>query len=277
MGFLGHPINTLYDQYMGVVESMNRRPLAKAGPFGITYLHSQNPVMVAWWSAVFPGFGHFLLNQYIRGTILTLTEVIINTLSHLNEAMVFSFCGQIQMAKAILDPQWIVGYIAIFLFSIADSYRSCLAQNKLCQLAELENAPLPGMYIGSSEALYIEQKNPLTAVLFSVFFPGLGQMYNHRYMLALYAFFWWWIYISLSHMHESLVYLILGNIPYSNSLLHPHWLLFIPSVLGGSAYHAYVTTVEHNRLFRLEQRQHLGRRYQQAQVRIFSTSREPLC
>jgi hypothetical protein len=60
----------------------NQPPLYKISLFGITHLQQHNPIMVAWWSAVFPGFGHYLLNQYIRATLLTLCEVTINTLPY---------------------------------------------------------------------------------------------------------------------------------------------------------------------------------------------------
>lgn len=81
-----------------------RRPIAQISMFGITHLKQQNPYMVAWWSAIFPGFGHYLLNQYIRATLLTLSEVATNTLAHINEAMVYSFSGQFELAKSVLEP-----------------------------------------------------------------------------------------------------------------------------------------------------------------------------
>lgn len=132
----------------------SRRPLARISTFGITHLHRQNPYMVAWWSAVFPGFGHFMLNQYLRATLLTLMEVSTNSLAHINQAMVYSFCGQFERAKSVLQPRWLYGYIIIYLFAIWDSYRSTLYQNKLCHLAELENERLPSMALFSSEIQY---------------------------------------------------------------------------------------------------------------------------
>jgi hypothetical protein len=105
----------------------------------VNNIRRQNSYMITWWSAVFPGFGHFLLNQYLRGTFLTLSEVIVNSLGHINQAMVYSFCGQFQLAKSILEPSWIFGYILIFFLSIWDSFRTAVYQNKLSQLAELEN------------------------------------------------------------------------------------------------------------------------------------------
>lgn len=246
-----------------------RRPLAAISMYGVTFLHRQNPYMVAWWSAAFPGFGHYLLNQYLRATLLTLSEFFTNTLSHINEAIVYSFCGKFEMAKSILQPKWLFGYTVIYFYAIWDSYRSALVQNKMCHLAELENERLRATILHPLEFQYLEQRNPLIAALYSFFYPGLGQLYNHQFALAFYAMFWWWLYLTLSRAHESLLYFLLGNIQESISMLHPQWLLFMPSVLGGSVYYAYITAIEHNRLFRLEQRQHLAERYRNSEVRIF--------
>ncbi|MDF2963606.1 MAG: hypothetical protein K0S39_5341 [Paenibacillus sp.] len=241
--------------------SSPRRPLAHLSQFGITHLYRKNPFMVVWWSAAFPGFGHFLLNQYIRACLLTLWEVFINSQAHINEAMVYSFCGDYVKAKAILNPGWVFAYMLIYLFAIWDSFRSTLETNKLCQLAEIENARIDGFIIRPMGIQYLERKSPLSAAICSFLFPGLGQLYNHRFGLAFYAMFWYCIYLAFSHAHEALIMVMHGRISESTALLRPHWLLFIPSVLGGSIYHAYVSAVEHNRLFRIEQRQYLTERY----------------
>ena len=225
--------------------------------------------MVAWWSAAFPGFGQYMLNQYIRGTLLTLSEVITNTLAHVNEAIVYSLCGKFQMAKSVMQPRWVYGYLIIFLYTIWDSYRGTVTQNKMCHLAELENERLCGVILHPLEIQYLEQKNPFIAAFYSFLFPGLGQLYNHRFGLAFWAMIWWWIYLTFSHAYESMFYLFTGNFAKSISILHPHWLLFMPSVLFGSVYHAFITTIEHNQLYRREQRQHLEEIYQNSEVRIF--------
>jgi len=248
-----------------------RRPLMTLSLYGVTYFHRQNPYMVAWLSAIYPGFGHYLLNQYARATLLTLSEVTTNTLIHINEAIIYSFCGQFEMAKAIIKTHWILGYVIIYFYAIWDSYRSALIQNKMCQLAELENEPLNCTIIHPFEIQYLEQRNPWIAAFYSFCFPGLGQLHNQQWLLAFYAISWWWIYLSLSHAHTSLLYLLLGNVQESIAVLNPHWLLFMPSVWGGSIYHAFYTALEHNRLFRLEQRQHFVERYRNSEVRIFPT------
>ncbi|MFX3635739.1 MAG: hypothetical protein ACE3L7_13615 [Candidatus Pristimantibacillus sp.] len=247
----------------------SRRPLAKLSLFGITSLHKRHPLMVVWWSAAFPGFGHFLLNQYLRATFLTLSEVIFNTLSHINESIILSFCGRFAQAKAILEPRWILGYILIYFIAIWDSYRSASYQNKLCTLAEFENEPLPNLRLFASEIQYLQRKSPFVAATFSLFFPGFGQLYNHRIGLAFYAISWWWLYLSLSHVHESLIYILTGRLTESIPILRPHWLLFMPSVIGGSIYHAYVKAKEDNLVYCIEQRQYLVNRYYSSAVQIF--------
>lgn len=246
-----------------------RRPLAKISVFGISFLNRQNPIIVAWWSAVFPGFGNYLLNQYVRATLFTLSELIINTLSHVNEAIVYSFCGKFEMAKSAIQTRWVYGYLTVYFFTIWDSYRSTVVQNKMCELAEMENEQLENNRIHPLEIQYLELKSPYTAAIYSLLFPGLGQVYNHRFALGFYAMFWWWFYVTLSHAYESIFYFFMGNIPLSISVLRPHWLMFMPSVMWGSMYHAFVTTIEHNRLYKVEQRQHLNTRYQNSEVCIF--------
>ncbi len=173
------------------------------------------------------------------------------------------------MAKSVIETRWVYGYLTIYFYCIWDSFRGTLVQNKLCQLAELKNEPIPGTLIHPLEIQYIEKKNPFTAAFYSFCFPGLGQLYNHRFGLAFYAMFWWWFYITFSHAYESLFFTFMGNFEAAISILHPHWLLFMPSVAGGSVFHAFITAVEHNRLFRIMQRQRLAERYSSSEVRIF--------
>ena len=231
---------------------------AKYSTAGITYLMYQKPLMVAWWSAVFPGFGHYLLNQYARATLLTIVEVIINTGAHINDAMIYSFCGEIELAKSVINLDWMIGYIIIYLITIGDSYRTACQLNKLVGLTTPDLASLE---IFPFEIQYLQNKSPLLGVLYSLFFPGLGQLYNHRIFLGFYAIFWWWTYILLSHAHKAVVLILTGNFHSSTVILHPHWLLFMPSVVGGSVYHSYITCIQHNKLANESQQKRLTDRY----------------
>ncbi|HWJ77026.1 MAG TPA: hypothetical protein VNR61_02995 [Niallia sp.] len=238
---------------------------ARYSTSGVTHISYHNPYMVAWWSAVFPGFGHYILNQYLRATLLSLLEVIINTGANLNEAMVYSFCGEIELAKATLNLDWMLGYILIYLVTIADSYRGAVQLNTLSKLAE---PTIPSFEIFPAEVSYLSKKNPLISALHSFLFPGLGQLYNQRIFLAFYSIFWWWVYILLSHAHMAIVLLITGDFESSLRILHPHWLSFMPSVLGGSVYFAFVTCRDHNKLFDESQKDRLSKRYSGSKLRL---------
>ncbi|MDR6880224.1 hypothetical protein ACFPES_23820 [Paenibacillus sp. GCM10023248] len=80
-----------------------RRYKAHVSTFGTTQLHFKSPYLVAFWSIAFPGFGHLLMSKFIRGMLLFLWELYINQTTHLNEAMVYSFNGDIDSAKTVLN------------------------------------------------------------------------------------------------------------------------------------------------------------------------------
>jgi TM2 domain-containing membrane protein YozV len=245
-----------------------RRRVSLLSTLGVTYLQRHSPAMVAWWSAAYPGLGHLLLQQNLRGVFLTLCEVIFNTLSHLNEGIVYSFSGRFEMAKQVVNPNWAFGYIMIYLFSIYDSYRSTKEMNKLGHLAQLENSRITPFALKSMEIQYLEIKNPMSAVLSSIFMPGLGQLYNHRVCLGVYIIFWWSIFAGFSCTCESMLKLLYSNIRASTAVLNPHWLLFMPSLLWGAVYQAYMGAIEQNRLFRMEQRQYLAERYGNSDISL---------
>lgn len=248
-----------------------RRVMSVIGPGGVTYLKYKNPLMIVWWSAAFPGFGHFFLNQYIRGTLLTLAEVILNTLAHINQALMYSYSGRFLMAKNILEMRWGVAYMLIYMLAIWDSYVNAKSLNKVYRIAVLENARISPGGVYTKEIQVLDKRSRLSAALMSFFFPGMGQFYNQRIGLALYAVFWWGVYSTMSFVPISLHRLLLGDLPGSLEVLRCHWLLFMPSVAGGSVYHAFETAGERNFLLRMEQRQYLLERYGDTDIRILQS------
>lgn len=245
-----------------------RRLRAVLSPLGATFLNRRNPYMVAWWSAAFPGFGHLLMNQYLRGIFLTLLEVGSNSMARINDALVYSFTGRFELARNTLEIRWTIGYLLIYMFAIWDSFLIARSVNKLAVLADLENAPIRSYSISPVEIQFLERKNPAVAAVLSFLFPGMGQMYNQRLDVAFYTMSWWWVFIAISNVHVSLHHLLLGQFRESKEVLNCHWLLFMPSVAGWAVYHAFVTTLERNRLFWMEQRQYLSQRYGQSDIQI---------
>lgn len=251
-----------------MASSSPRRMISVIGPGGVTYLKYKNPLAAVWWSAAFPGFGHLFINQFIRGTMLTLAEVILNTLAHINQALMYSYTGRFVMAKQVLDIRWAVAYMLIYMMAMWDCYVNAKSLNKTYRMALLENARISPGGVYAWEIQVLDRKSRFSAALMSLFFPGMGQFYNQRIGLALYALCWWGIYTSLSMVPVSLHRLLLGDMAGSLEVLRCHWLLFMPSVTGGAAYHAFETAGEHNQLLRMEQRQYLQERYRETDIRI---------
>lgn len=245
-----------------------RRYKAHVSIAGATQFHLRNPYIIAWWSAAFPGFGHLLLNKSIRGLLLFCWEVVVNLNSHLNLAMVHSFCGDIQLAKKVLEPRWMLMYIPVYLFGIWDSYRTTMDMNKVCLLAERENAPFNTFSINPLEINYLDQRNPMMAVFWSFFMPGLGQLYIHRIVIAFFSLTWTIIFMYYSKALVAIHLLFMGDISASTQVVNTEWLMFMPSIWGFAIYDSYINTVENNKLFKDEQKNYLIQNYQNYQFKI---------
>lgn len=245
-----------------------RRYTAHVSILGTTQIHLRNPYIVAWWSTEFPVFGHFLLSKYLRGFVLFVWEVIVNINANVNLSMVYSFQGEIAMAKEVLDTRWLLVYIPVYIFGIWDSYRTTVDLNKVYLLTEREQHRFNSFSIEALEINYLDKRNPLMAVLWSLFVPGLGQFYIHRIVTAFFVIIWMVIFFYYSHALEAISLLFLGDIEASTAVLKPQWLLFLPSAYGFSIFDSYTNTVENNKLFEKEQRAYLYQRYQSRTFRI---------
>ncbi|GGM39583.1 hypothetical protein GCM10011351_27190 [Paraliobacillus quinghaiensis] len=241
---------------------------AHVSVLGTTQLHLRNPYIVAWWSAAFPGFGHLLLSKYLRGYILCIWEIFINSMTKLNLAMVYSFTGNMEMAKDVLEPRWMLLYIPVYLFGIWDSYRTTVDMNKVFVLADHENASFKSYAISAFEVNYLDKRRPIMAIIWSLLSPGLGQLYIHRVFKALFTMVCMIVFVYYSKLLVAVQFLFLGEINLATEVIDPQWLLFLPSLYGFSIYDSYVNTVENNKLFKSEQRKFLKENYQQHRFKI---------
>lgn len=232
------------------------------GMFGTTQLHLRNPGVIAAWSMAFPGFGHLLLNKYLRGYALIAWEVFINQKIHLNLAMIHSFNGQFQAAREALDPRYMSMYIPVYLFAIWDSYRTTVDMNRVYLLAQRENGPYSTFTVGTLEVNYLDQRTPWLAAFWSAAIPSLGQLYLHRIVFAAFVLVTTVFVIGKANLILSVHYLILGDLPSSKAVLDAQWLLYVPSYYFFTIYDAYVNTVENNKLFEDDLRNYLLRNYQ---------------
>ena len=245
-----------------------RRYKAHVSVVGTTQLHLRNPYIIAWWSAAFPGFGHLLLSKYLRGYALFMWEILVNNMAHINQAIMYSFTGNIGMAKEVLEPRWLHLYLPVYIFAIWDSYRTTVDLNKVFILAERENADFNSYTIGALEINYLDKRRPMMAVIWSFITPGLGQLYIHRVITAIFTMVFMIVFVYFSNVLVAVHHLFLGEIGQATKVLDPQWFLFIPSHMGFGVYDSYANTVENNKLYEGEQRKFLQRNYQQYRVKI---------
>lgn len=245
-----------------------RRSIAHMSPLGITQLHLRSPSIIAWWSAAFPGFGHLLLGKYIRGFVLFILEVVINVNANINLAIMYSFQGNIDMVINVLDTRWLLVYLPVYFFGIWDCHRTTVEMNKVFILADREEHRFKLFSIRAMEINYLDKRSPMMAVIWSLFVPGLGQLYNHRIITAFFMIIWGILFYYLSHLLEAVVLLSLGEVKQATAVIEPEWLLMLPSIFCFSVYDAYVYAVENNKLFEKEQRQFLKENYQNPNFQI---------
>lgn len=247
---------------------MARRYKAVLNCFGTSQIHYRNPVVIAWWSSALPGFGHMLLNMHIKGNILFLCEIFLNVQSNLNLATVYTFTGEFDLAKHVLNTRLLIIYIPFYIFCIWDSYRSTVDLNKNFFLAEKEPFELPVFDMSAIEVCFLDKRVPWAAGVWSLLFPGLGQLYNRRIITAFALLIWMLIITYNSHYLDSIHLLFYGKPGEAKEILNMEWLLFFPSLVFGAAFDAYSKTVEHNKLFDSEQRAYLEKEWRSESTHI---------
>jgi len=243
-------------------QSSVRRYLAYVGLFGTTQLHLRNPFVIAGWSLAFPGLGHLLLSKYIRGYLLFLWEILVNVNGHINLAILYSFTGRFQMAKDVLDINWVLLYIPTYIFAVWDAYRTTVDLNHQYILAAREDADVKMFNIGQLEINYLDKRTPWNSAAWSAMMPGLGQILIHRIPGALFIIIMSIAVFQQAKILPAIHFAFLGQFEYAKSIINPQWFLNIPSIYMFAIYDAYVNTVSNNKLFDWEQSKFLKKNYE---------------
>jgi TM2 domain-containing membrane protein YozV len=253
---------------MNTRNSKSRRQIAYVSIWGTSRLHLRNPYIIAWWSAAFPGMGHLLLSKFLRGFLLFFWEILVNIKGHINIAILYTFTGRFEMAKTVLDKRWLLLYCSLYIFAIWDSYRTTVDINNNYILAVREDAEIKPFRLSALELNYLDKKVPWISAVWSLLFPGAGQMYIHRIVMAAFTLAWWITIVYLSNVLPAIHFTLTGHFEQARAIVDPHWTLNISSVYLFSMYDAYANTVENNKLFDWEQSRFLKRDYQNVNFHI---------
>jgi len=78
------------------------------------------------WNIAFPGFSQLLMGQYVKGVLFVALEFLMNVNGRFNQAIMYSFLGEIETAETITNYQWLMFYPCVYMFSMWDAYRTAM-------------------------------------------------------------------------------------------------------------------------------------------------------
>lgn len=244
-------------------ESANIKPRYSKGQisiFGINSVYPRPPWITAWWAAAFPGFGHMYIGKYLLGFILIIWELVVNNKANLNLGIALSYQGRFDEVKDVLNQNWALLYVAVYVYSIWDSYRSAVEINKSHLLAEIEDAPVTPSDVSFFDISILDKKHPWLGMVWSFLSPGLGQLYSGSLIIGSFVLAWW-IYICYkAEAVRTWLYSFLGEFDSATAVVDWQWFLFLPSMFTFAVYQAYTSVNENNILFDIEQVRYLRAR-----------------
>ncbi|RSK27764.1 hypothetical protein EJF36_13255 [Bacillus sp. HMF5848] len=232
--------------------------------FNINIAQLRSPNAVMWWSAAMPGFGHIMICKYLRGFLLIIWEFIVNINAHLNLAIFYTFLGRYEEAIQVLDTNWILLYVPVYLFSIWDSGRVAIDINKYAILADTNGSvsEIEPISFSALENNYLDKFSNKIAIFWSFVFPGLGHLYIGRTPSGFYIIVWMVIVVYFSNLLTSIHLTFTGNVYSASQILNPEWLIFLPSMYCFAAYDAYQNCDSFNHLMKQQQDYYLINKFQ---------------
>ncbi len=81
------------------------------------------------WSIAFPGFGQLLNGHLLKGIIFIILEFTINIMSSFNQAIMYSFLGEIPKAYEVVNYQWLMFYPCVYMYAMYDAYKFADGEN----------------------------------------------------------------------------------------------------------------------------------------------------
>lgn len=90
-------------------------------------------------------------------------------------------------------------------------------------------------------------KSPVSAMLWSIALPGLGQIYNRDYVPAFLLIGLEFLVNYYSNLNLAILYSFNGDFHQAHEAINYKWGLFYPSVYGFSIWQAYNHAKAHNR------------------------------
>lgn len=109
---------------------------AKISPLESNYLGIRNPWTGVTWSLVTPGLGQIYFNRLPSGFYLLICFVVSVYESHLGNALLFTMTGHFDMARSVLDFEWLLFLPSIYGLASYDAYVLIKELNKLFKVEQ---------------------------------------------------------------------------------------------------------------------------------------------
>jgi len=189
----------IWDSYRCTIELNHQYTLAaredaevkmfNIGLFEINYGDKRIPWHSAAWSALMPGLGDFLNSRLPAALFSVIIFIVIGTQSNLLSAIHYTFLGQFEDAKAIINPQWFLNVPSVYFYAINSAYAKTVYFNKLFDWEqskflkknyEHKNYRMPvGTMDGSGEGVYIistfDHSNYLELAITAIQMKGIAK------------------------------------------------------------------------------------------------------
>ncbi len=246
-----------------------RRPKGILSPYNINFIHLRSPWVKMWWAASYLGFAYVSMGAYVKGFILIFLEVFLNVQSKLNLGILYSLTGRFDMAKQVLNINWLLFYVPIYIFLMWGASRMATDLNKYSILADREESVVFPFAMNSLGIAFLDKRNPWLAVVLSMLAPGLGHLYTHRVVTTSFLIMFWWVVTAVKSSFFQCVHLTaMGNFTQAIAVTDPQWLLFLPSIYVYAIHDSYINTIHYNQLHGQEQKQFLIDNYQNANFQM---------
>ena len=91
-------------------------------------------------------------------------------------------------------------------------------------------------------------KSPVAAMLWSIAFPGMGQLYNRDYLIAFALIILEMVINEMAKVNSAIYFAFTGQLEKSYQVINFQWALYYPSFYSFAIWHAYnsAMTINHH-------------------------------
>jgi hypothetical protein len=102
--------------------------------YDMNRLDRKSPIAAVIWSFLAPGSGHIYINRIPTVILATPWLILVFYFSKLIPAIHYTLLGNFELARSVVDPQWLIILPSIYGFVAYDAYLHTMEYNKLYKI-----------------------------------------------------------------------------------------------------------------------------------------------